>query len=50
MDGRVYILDISTGVEIFSFDLGSPISGTPAVIDGLVVVAADNGDIYGFKF
>jgi len=49
-DGRVYILDISSGKEIFSFDLGIAISGTPAIVKGLIVVAADNGNIYGFKF
>ena len=47
-DGRIYLLDLKTGIKIFAYDLGSPIYSTPAVIGDLIVVAANDGNVYGF--
>ena len=42
------MLTLKTGIKIFAYDLGSPIYSTPAVIGDLIVVAANDGNVYGF--
>lgn len=46
MRGDVLILDLNTGKLIQSTELGSAISGTPALIQDRIIVAADDGTIY----
>ncbi|RMF91920.1 MAG: hypothetical protein D6741_15500, partial [Planctomycetota bacterium] len=51
MDGRLYCLDAgdaSLQTLVWEKDLGGAISGTPAVVDGRLVVATEEGDIYCF--
>ena len=47
-DGRIYILDLKTGTKIWSYEAGIPIIGTPAILDGLIVVATQDGTVFGF--
>ena len=46
MRGDVLLLDIVTGKIISTYELGVGVINTPAVIDGTVVVAASDGNIY----
>lgn len=45
-DGVVYALDTATGRECWSFITGGPVRLAPAVADGRVYVAADDGFLY----
>jgi outer membrane protein assembly factor BamB len=47
-DGRLYILDLRTGEKLWSYEIGSPIYSTAAVVDGLLIVGAKDGGIYAF--
>ena len=46
MDGRVYVLDAESGVLITVLDLGNPISSSPVVVEGRVIIASEEGKIY----
>jgi outer membrane protein assembly factor BamB len=47
-DGRVYMLDFKNGSKQWSYDVGSAIYSTPAVVKGMIVVGAQDGRIYAF--
>ncbi len=46
LDGKVYAVDAKQGDKIAEFDLGSPISSSPALFDSLVVFACENGQVW----
>ena len=47
LDGKVYILNAENGGEIVSaIDLGSPISSSPVLVDGKVIIASEKGLVY----
>jgi outer membrane protein assembly factor BamB len=46
LDGKVYALDARSGNEKLAFDLGSPISSSPVLVDDLLIVATEEGGIY----
>jgi len=48
-DGRVYALDLDTGVRCWEFapENGARVRSGPAVAEGVVVAAAANGFVYG---
>jgi len=48
-DGRLYRLKLEDGKEIQSIDLGQPLTGSPAVVEGWVVIGDEDGHVYGFK-
>lgn len=45
-DHKVYALDLATGAEKWSFFTGGPVRFAPAVENGRVVVASDDGCVY----
>jgi outer membrane protein assembly factor BamB len=45
-DHKVYALDLATGAERWSFFTGGPVRFAPAVENGRVVVASDDGCVY----
>lgn len=45
-DHKVYALDLATGVEKWSFFTGGPVRFAPAVENGRVMVASDDGCLY----
>ena len=49
MDGKVYALDAETGTLINQFDLGGPIVSSPVLINGLIVVATQEGEVYSLN-
>lgn len=48
MRGDVMILDVADGRLLWSYELGSAITGNPAVIDGYIIAGAADGRIYCF--
>ena len=47
-DGRLYIVNRDDGREIWSHEIGEAVTASPAVIDGLLVVGAEDGVVYAF--
>ncbi|WP_372772446.1 PQQ-binding-like beta-propeller repeat protein [Mangrovibacterium sp.] len=48
MDGMLYRHDLTTGEELWSYEIGSQIAGSPAIYDGKLVIGANDGRIYIF--
>jgi outer membrane protein assembly factor BamB len=54
LDGKVYALDANSGMRLTEFDLGSPVSSSPVLVNDTIVVAASttnrtkkDGTVYG---
>jgi outer membrane protein assembly factor BamB len=47
--GNVYALNASTGQKIWNYTLDGGIESSPAIADGAVYVAADDGYLYAFN-
>ena len=47
-DGRVYIVSLDKGEQLWSYEIGQPIASSPAVADGNVVIGSDDGSVYCF--
>jgi outer membrane protein assembly factor BamB len=47
-DGRLYVIALKDGAEEWSYDIGRPVKSSPAVADGIIVVGADDGQVYAF--
>ena len=47
-DGRIYMLDINSGSEKWSYEIGAAVSSCPAIADGKIVIGADDGFVYMF--
>ena len=48
MRGDLFLLDIATGRPAWTYELGTAINANPAVIEGHMYVAGDDGRIYCF--
>jgi len=47
LDGKVYILDAESGHELIdAIDLGNPVSSSPVLVDGSIIIASGEGRIY----
>jgi outer membrane protein assembly factor BamB len=49
MDGKLYILSLKDGKEVASYEVGEPISSTPAVLNERILVSCEDGNVYSFK-
>ena len=47
-DGRLYLLDLKTGKKLWSYEIGSPLLSTPAVINNYIIVGGSDGKVYVF--
>jgi outer membrane protein assembly factor BamB len=47
-DGKFYVLNFYTGEKIWEFTAGAPISASPAIANGRVVVGSQDGRLYCF--
>lgn len=45
-DGRLYLIDLISGKEVYSYVVGSPIIGSPIIADGALIVGAGDGYVY----
>ena len=48
MDGYVYILGLADGKKIWSFNTGTPVSSSPAVVDGKFYILTEDGRLMAF--
>jgi outer membrane protein assembly factor BamB len=47
-DGRLYMVSLAEGKEIWSYEIGQPLTSSPSVSDGIVVIGGNDGNIYAF--
>ena len=47
-DGRIYALNVADGKEVWKFEGGGGFAGSPAIADGKLVIANDEGTIFCF--
>jgi outer membrane protein assembly factor BamB len=47
-DGRVYMVSLDQGKELWSYEIGQPVESSPAVADGWLVIGCDDGGVYAF--
>ncbi|HZJ13808.1 MAG TPA: PQQ-binding-like beta-propeller repeat protein, partial [Chthoniobacteraceae bacterium] len=45
-DGRLYNVALADGKERWAFEAGAPITASPAASDGLIVVGAEDGNLF----
>jgi len=46
MRGDVMLLDMKTGKTVWTYELGEAVMNTPAVVEGAIVLAGSDGNIY----
>ena len=42
------MLDLKSGEELWHYEIGSGISVSPAIVEGMLVIAASDGRVYAF--
>ena len=47
-DGRLYVVGLADGKERWAYEIGEPITSSPAIADGWVVVGSEDGQVYAF--
>ncbi len=47
-DGRLYIVSLAEGKEIWSYEIGQGITASPAVANGNIVIGSMDGNVYAF--
>jgi eukaryotic-like serine/threonine-protein kinase len=47
-DGRLYIVSLKDGKELWNFEIGQPVTSSPAVAGGKVVIGCEDGSVYCF--
>jgi len=47
-DGRLYLLDLDKGTELWSYEIGQPVESSAAVAGQRVVIGCDDGRVYCF--
>ena len=47
-DGRLYELDLETGEKRWEYETGGQLNASPAVAEGKLVIASDEGVVYCF--
>jgi outer membrane protein assembly factor BamB len=48
-DGNIYAVDVNTGKELWSYDIGESIRSSPAISGGRLVIGCDDGKVYAFS-
>ena len=48
-DGRLYGVAVADGLERWAADLGAPVSASPAVSDGWIIVGTEDGVVHGLR-
>ena len=47
-DGRLYVVAMADGRELGNYEIGQPITASPAVAGGWIVVGSEDGTVYAF--
>ena len=48
-DGRVYLLDVKTGKELWKYEIGQAVFSSPAIAKGMILIGSNDGSLYAFK-
>ena len=48
-DGRLYMLALNNGQQLWSYQIGAPVMSSPAVSDAMLIVGANDGCVYAFS-
>ena len=46
--GRVHALDVASGKEVWQYETGGGFASSPAIAEGKLVIASDDGVVYCF--
>jgi len=49
LDGKVYVFDAEDGHEIDAIDFEEPLSSSPVLVDGAIIIASEEGRVYSLK-
>jgi eukaryotic-like serine/threonine-protein kinase len=41
-------VSLKDGKELWNFEIGQPVTSSPAVVEGIVVVGSEDGSVYAF--
>jgi outer membrane protein assembly factor BamB len=47
-DGHFYVLDLAAGMKLWDFEAGAPLSASPAIGAGRIVIGSQDGRLYCF--
>jgi outer membrane protein assembly factor BamB len=47
-DGRFYVFNVNDGAKVWEFDAGAPLSASPAIANGRIVIGSQDGRLYCF--
>ena len=47
-DGRLYVVSLDKGKELWSYEVGQPIESSPAVARDRIVIGCNDGSVYCF--
>jgi outer membrane protein assembly factor BamB len=47
-DGHFYVLDLGSGRKLWDFEAGAPLTASPAIAAGRVVIGSQDGRLYCF--
>ncbi|HEY6169436.1 MAG TPA: PQQ-binding-like beta-propeller repeat protein, partial [Verrucomicrobiae bacterium] len=47
-DGRLYMLSLKDGKELWNYEIGQGLTSSPAVASGKVVIGSEDGNVYCF--
>jgi outer membrane protein assembly factor BamB len=45
-DGKLYAFDVATGKVVFEFEAGGPLSASPSVASGRLVIGSQDGKLF----
>jgi outer membrane protein assembly factor BamB len=48
-DGRFYLLALGDGKQLWSYEIGAPVTSSPAISNGTVIISANDGRVYAFR-
>ena len=47
-DGRLYMVALADGKELWSYEIGEALTSSPAIVNNLVVIGSEDGSVYAF--
>ena len=47
-DGRLYVVSLDGGKELWSYEIGQAVGSSPAIAAGKIIVGSEDGSVYCF--
>jgi outer membrane protein assembly factor BamB len=44
----LYVLSIENGKELWSYEIGKPLTASPAIVNRMIIVGSEDGMVYAF--